>query len=111
MQTWERLQAWRRCLSKVLVRPAGALPECSTAEVLKKAAPARRCLPGLPGLQEDDFQLKLVCNITGEVNHMSEGLHLGLKGDHERRSQALGRCGAADVTAGIVGLLRVVLPD
>lgn len=42
-------------------------------------------------VEEDDLQLKLVCNITGEVNHMSEGLHLGLKDDRERRSQALGR--------------------
>lgn len=79
--------------------------------MLKRVEPALRCLPRLPGLQEDDFQLKLVCNITGEVNHMSEGLHLGLKGDHERRSQALGRCAAAHGAAGNVGLLRAVLPD
>ncbi|KAL4458951.1 hypothetical protein ABPG75_013816 [Micractinium tetrahymenae] len=65
-----------------------------------------KCLKAEEGdevVEEDDVQLKLVCNITAEVNHMSEGLHLGLKDDRERRSEALGRDvwfrGSAQITS------------
>ena len=43
--------------------------------------------------QEDSEQEKLVCNISMEVNHMHEGIHLGMRDDREKRSEALGRCG------------------
>lgn len=32
-----------------------------------------------------------MCNISVEVNHLHEGLLLGLKDDREKRSEALGR--------------------
>lgn len=40
----------------------------------------------------DIQQEKLVCNISVDVNHLSEGIRLGLKQDREQRSEALGRC-------------------
>lgn len=33
----------------------------------------------------------LKCNITGEVNHLAEGLKLGLNDDREKTSEQLGR--------------------
>ncbi|KAI7837315.1 hypothetical protein COHA_008830 [Chlorella ohadii] len=42
-------------------------------------------------IEEDTEQEKLVCNISMEVNHLSEGVKLGLRDDREKRSEALGR--------------------
>lgn len=33
-----------------------------------------------------------MCNISAEVNHLHEGLRLGMKADREKRVEALGRC-------------------
>ncbi len=33
----------------------------------------------------------LKCNISIDVNHLAEGIHLGLKDDREKTSQQLGR--------------------
>ncbi|EFN53318.1 hypothetical protein CHLNCDRAFT_25814 [Chlorella variabilis] len=41
--------------------------------------------------EETIEQEKLVCNISVDVNHLSEGIRLGLKQDREQRSEALGR--------------------
>jgi ubiquitin carboxyl-terminal hydrolase 14 len=38
----------------------------------------------------EEVEPSLKCNITGEVNHLAEGLHLGLRGDREKTSPALG---------------------
>lgn len=46
----------------------------------------------------------LKCNITSEVNHLSEGLRLGLRGDREKTSAALGRLAAFRGEARIVAL-------
>ena len=40
-------------------------------------------------IAETEHMLK--CNITGEVNHLFEGLALGLRGDREKTSETLGR--------------------
>lgn len=34
----------------------------------------------------------LKCNISIDVNHLTEGIRLGLKEDREKTSQQLGRC-------------------
>mmetsp|Transcript_38368 Transcript_38368/g.85421 ORF Transcript_38368/g.85421 Transcript_38368/m.85421 type:complete len:521 (+) Transcript_38368:65-1627(+) len=41
--------------------------------------------------QEDSKMYMLKCNISQEVNHLHEGLLLGLKDDRERHSEKLGR--------------------
>lgn len=41
-----------------------------------------------------------MCNISSEVNHLHEGLRLGMKADREKRVEALGRCGAVQVQGG-----------
>jgi ubiquitin carboxyl-terminal hydrolase 14 len=38
-----------------------------------------------------EVELMMKCNINAEVNHLAEGLKLGLRGDRERTSAALGR--------------------
>lgn len=38
-----------------------------------------------------EVELMLKCNITGEVNHLGEGLALGFRGDREKTSEQLGR--------------------
>mmetsp|Transcript_13021 Transcript_13021/g.39438 ORF Transcript_13021/g.39438 Transcript_13021/m.39438 type:complete len:533 (-) Transcript_13021:267-1865(-) len=42
-------------------------------------------------IEEDTTALSLKCNISIEVNDLSEGLRLGLKDDREKNSEALGR--------------------
>ncbi|PSC76595.1 ubiquitin carboxyl-terminal hydrolase 6 [Micractinium conductrix] len=46
---------------------------------------------GDEAIEEDHEESKLVCNISMEVNHLSEGVALGLKADREKRSATLGR--------------------
>ena len=41
--------------------------------------------------EEDASAFELKCNITSEVNQLSEGLRLGLVSDREKNSAALGR--------------------
>lgn len=41
--------------------------------------------------EEDASAFELKCNITSEVNLLSEGLRLGLVSDREKNSAALGR--------------------
>lgn len=38
-----------------------------------------------------EVELMMKCNINAEVNHLAEGLKLGLRGDREKTSAALGR--------------------
>lgn len=42
-------------------------------------------------MQLDEVELLLKCNINSEVNHLMEGLRLGLQGDREKTSTVLGR--------------------
>jgi ubiquitin carboxyl-terminal hydrolase 14 len=42
-------------------------------------------------LQLKDTELMLKCNIDSTVNHLSEGIKLGLQGDREKTSSTLGR--------------------
>jgi ubiquitin carboxyl-terminal hydrolase 14 len=42
-------------------------------------------------LQKEEEAEKLVCNISVEVNHLHEGIKLGLVQDREQRVEALGR--------------------
>jgi hypothetical protein len=42
-------------------------------------------------VEEDTDVYELKCNITMDVNHLSEGIRLGLQGDREKNSEALGR--------------------
>jgi ubiquitin carboxyl-terminal hydrolase 14 len=39
----------------------------------------------------NEVELMLKCNITSDVNHLSEGLALGFRGDREKTSETLGR--------------------
>jgi ubiquitin carboxyl-terminal hydrolase 14 len=51
----------------------------------------------------DEVELMLKCNITSDVNHLSEGLALGFRGDREKTSETLGRLatfrGVAEIQA------------
>ena len=42
-------------------------------------------------LKKKENAFKLVCNITKDTNHVSEGLKIGLEGTLEKNSQVLGR--------------------
>lgn len=44
-----------------------------------------------PPIMKKEKALKLVCNITKDINHVSEGIKLGLDGTIEKESQILGR--------------------
>lgn len=50
-----------------------------------------RLLPAAWRAQEDTSAFSLRCNITIDVNHLSEGIKLGLQDDREKQSQSLGR--------------------
>lgn len=41
--------------------------------------------------EEDATAYELKCNITADVNHLAEGIRLGLQDDREKNSEALGR--------------------
>ena len=45
----------------------------------------------LHALQEDTVGYTLKCNINMEVNHLTEGIKLGLKDDREKHSAQLNR--------------------
>lgn len=42
-------------------------------------------------IEEDTSVYELKCNITVDVNHVTEGIKLGLQDDREKNSEALGR--------------------
>lgn len=42
-------------------------------------------------IQESSSSYMLKCNISIDVNHLGEGIQLGLKDDREKRSEKLGR--------------------
>ena len=42
-------------------------------------------------IEEDSMAYELKCNITADVNHLAEGIRLGLQDDREKNSEALGR--------------------
>ncbi len=42
-------------------------------------------------IEEDNSVYELKCYITVEVNHVTEGIKLGLQDDREKNSEALGR--------------------
>lgn len=44
-----------------------------------------------PPIVKKEKALKLVCNITIETNHLSEGIKIGLEGVIEKNSEVLGR--------------------
>lgn len=49
------------------------------------------CAESGEAVEEDSTVYELKCNITVEVNHLSEGIRLGLQDDREKNSEALGR--------------------
>ena len=49
------------------------------------------CQESGESLTEDTRVFALKCNITIDVNHLSEGLHKGLEDDREKNSEQLGR--------------------
>lgn len=49
---------------------------------------------GIFHLQEDNTSYTIKCNIDNDVNHVSEGIKLGLKDDREKNSEKLGRLAA-----------------
>ena len=49
-------------------------------------------------IQEDSTAFQLKCNITVDVNHLSEGLKLGLQDDREKNSEQLQRLALFKVT-------------
>lgn len=61
---------------------------------------------------EDSTAFSLKCNIDMGVNHLSEGLHLGLKDDREKTSAKLGRlvkfeaCSRAHIQTSLSSLVR-----
>lgn len=52
----------------------------------------------------DELELMMKCNISGEVNHLGEGLRLGLQGDREKTSAQLGRLAAFRGEAAVASL-------
>ena len=49
------------------------------------------CAESQEAIEEDSTVYELKCNITVEVNHLTEGIKLGLQDDREKNSEALGR--------------------
>ncbi len=50
-----------------------------------------KCQESGESLTENSTVFALKCNITIDVNHLSEGLHKGLEDDREKNSEHLGR--------------------
>ena len=48
-----------------------------------------KCDESGESIEIDDVEPMLKCNITGEVNHLAEGIRLGLQADREQNSAAL----------------------
>lgn len=55
-------------------------------------------------LQEDNTSYTVKCNIDNDVNHVSEGIKLGLKDDREKNSEKLGRLAAFTGSSAITKL-------
>ena len=49
------------------------------------------CEESREAAEEGSTAYQLKCNISLEVNHLSEGIRLGLQDDREKNSEALGR--------------------
>lgn len=49
------------------------------------------CAENGESIEEDSTVYELKCNITVEVNHLTEGIKLGLQDDREKNSEELGR--------------------
>ena len=49
------------------------------------------CAESEEAIEEDSTVYELKCNITVEVNHLTEGIRLGLQDDREKNSEKLGR--------------------
>lgn len=49
------------------------------------------CAESGESLEEAGTAYTLKCNISAEVNHLADGIRLGLKEDREKTSAALGR--------------------
>ena len=56
------------------------------------------CAESQETVEEDSTVYELKCNITVEVNHLTEGIRLGLQDDREKNSEALGRLALFAVT-------------
>ena len=56
------------------------------------------CAESGEAIEEDSTVYELKCNITVEVNHLTEGIKLGLQDDREKNSEALGRLALFAVT-------------
>ncbi len=49
------------------------------------------CAESEETVEEDSTVYELKCNITVDVNHLTEGIRLGLQDDREKNSEKLGR--------------------
>ena len=49
------------------------------------------CAESKETIEEDSTVYELKCNITMDVNHLTEGIRLGLQDDREKNSEKLGR--------------------
>ena len=83
------------CWGALLTALRGALKEGDESVVHKLFGVSTRAVLKCEETNEtmpiDEVELMLKCNITGEVNHLAEGLALGLRGDREKTSAELGR--------------------
>jgi len=62
------------------------------------------CAESEETIEEDSTVYELKCNITVDVNHLTEGIRLGLQDDREKNSEKLGR-----LALYAVGVLTIVL--
>jgi ubiquitin carboxyl-terminal hydrolase 14 len=53
-----------------------------------------QCTETEESISETIQSFNLKCNITADINHMHEGIHLGLVEDREKHSESLGRTAA-----------------
>jgi ubiquitin carboxyl-terminal hydrolase 14 len=96
---------------------SGSLPNVLDALMGLSLRTERRCLecPAEPPVFELSADRRLRCNIEGgagkalQVNHLSEGIALSLKGDLEKRSDILGRNATWSTTTRVTRLPPVVV--
>ena len=56
------------------------------------------CAESEETIEEDSTVYELKCNITVDVNHLTEGIRIGLQDDREKNSEKLGRLALFAVT-------------
>ena len=66
-----------------------------------------KCQESGESLAEDSVVFALKCNITIDVNHLSEGLHKGMEDDREKNSEQLGRLALFKVTGSSFLIIKI----